>query len=112
MRGMRRPRASDDAHSPAFMALFRPTRFLAQARSSIMVWLATSSVTNPAVLATITPSSVAASSSTLSKPCPMLTTAFAVSISSITSRGIGTPRLMMTSAPLIASITSPWLEQT
>ena len=78
----------------------------------MMAWLATSSETKPAVLTTMIPRSAAASWSILSNPWPELTMACAVSIDSITSRGMAVPHDMTTSAPFTASITSPLLPQT
>ena len=77
-----------------------------------MAWLETSSVQNPAELTTITFWSVAALWSMRSNPWPELTITLAVSISRITSLGIGTPWLMIASAPLTASMVSPSLLQT
>ena len=78
----------------------------------MMAWSATSSETNPAVFATMIPRSAAASWSILSNPWPKLTMACAVSIASITSRGMAGPHAITISAPFTASIVSPVLPQT
>ena len=94
-------------HLPSRTRLCRMVSFLAQAISIRIAWFDTSSVQKPALLIIITPWSVAALWSMWLKPWLPTIIACAVSISSMTSRGISTPPFKMTSAPLQASIISP-----